>query len=244
MTTVSTGRSYLRARQVLGEAFEEIVAPDVLMIVEHGTKIVDRNGTVIYADYFKPNELDHIVDFSRANESIISLMWFVSPDPEAKMQIWCKNENDVPAVAKERGAYAEVFHCAYDGLRRRLSAYALSNISAKLEKFVLVENLKLHFTRSEIDIIFQDNMLEYVRNIASKSKAIQYVAAHHGAKTGDMLLAGNAINDIDMLNLPADTCILVGSDQDADGVIGYLTKPEMIVRVQTPEDLGLYLQKL
>lgn len=244
VTTVSTGRNYVRAKDALGENFETVIAPDALIIIEQGTKIVDREGNVVRADYFHPNELDHVIDFSRVNQAMVRLVWFTSPDPAQKVQIWCKYPEDIEKENERRGAYADLFHCSFEELRERMAAFPISNVSAKLESFIAVENLKLHFTRSEIDIVFQDTMMEFIRNIADKSKAVLFLEQHHGIAVKDMLVAGNAINDVDMLNLAAGRRILVGSGPGTDIVIGHLTGPEEVIRVGSPEELGAYLQTI
>ncbi len=244
LTTISTGRGYIRAKEALGKHFDTIISPESLIIIEHGTKIVDRNGKVVYADYFKPNEIDHIIDFSRTNAEMIKLLWFVSPDPQRRVQVWCEDPGNIENEIKKRGHYAEVFHCSFEELKERLLEYPISNVSAKLEDYVKVENLKLRFTRSEINIIFQDGMMEYIRNIADKSKAVLYLEKHHNIAVADMLVAGNAINDVDMLNLSAGRRILVGKDESLITVLGLLVSPDKIIRVESPEDLGVYLQKI
>ncbi|MEO6536846.1 MAG: HAD hydrolase family protein, partial [Candidatus Paceibacterota bacterium] len=171
LTTVSTGRGYIRAKEALGSNFDDLISDDSFMIVEHGTKVVDKKGSVIRADYFKEEELDHVIDFCRSNQDMIRVVWFMSPDPAQPVQVWCKHPEDLVAETEKRGHYAELFHCTFDELRERLSAFPTSSISVKLEPFISVENLKLHFTRSEIDVVFQDGMMEFLRNIADKSKA-------------------------------------------------------------------------
>lgn len=244
LTTVSTGRGYIRMKEALGENFDTIISPDSYIIVEHGTKIVDREGVVVRADYFEPNELDHVIDFSRVNADMVRLMWFMSPDPAQKVQVWCKYPEDIEKEAPKRGGYADLFHCSFEALRERFNAFPLSSVSVKLEPYVSVENLKLHFTRSEIDILFQDGMMEYIRNIADKSKAVLFLEDHFSIPVDSMLVAGNAINDVDMLNLPAGKRILVGTGSNTDIVVGHLIKPEEVIRVESPHDLGMYLQHL
>ncbi|MDB5195583.1 MAG: haloacid dehalogenase-like hydrolase, partial [Parcubacteria group bacterium] len=95
LTTVSTGRSYVRARHALAEHFETIISPGSFIIVEAGAKIVDRDGTVVKADYFGPNELDHVIDFSRVNADMIRLIWFTPPDISVPIPVWCKYAEDI-----------------------------------------------------------------------------------------------------------------------------------------------------
>jgi HAD superfamily hydrolase (TIGR01484 family) len=244
LTTVSTGRSYVRMKEALGEHFDTIISPDSLIIIEQGSKIVDPNGAVIRADYFQPNEIEHVVAFSRSNIDMIKLLWFTSPDSTQPVQVWCKRPEDLAAETAKRGHYADVFHCSFDELHERLSEYPVSNVSAKLEDFIRVENLKLHFTRSEIDTIFQDSMMEFVRNISDKAKAIRFLETHHDIEIKDMLVAGNAINDVDMLNLQAGRRILVGDSAATEIIVGHLRDANEVTRVDSPEKLGVYLQGL
>lgn len=73
-TTVSTGRGYRRMKDTLGDAFDIIISDDSLISVEHGSKIVNKNGKVVHAEYLKDNELEHIIDFITANEGIVSYL--------------------------------------------------------------------------------------------------------------------------------------------------------------------------
>src|ERR1035438_4052327 len=66
ITTISTGRGYIRLKEMLGDNFDEIISPEALIILEHGTKIVTKQGSVIFGEYFSPREIDHVVDFARA----------------------------------------------------------------------------------------------------------------------------------------------------------------------------------
>ena len=244
LTTISTGRGYVRAKEVLGDSFTEIISADSFMIVEHGAKIVDRDGNVIRADYFKENELDHVTDFCKVNKDMVRLMWFMSPDISVPVQVWCKYPEDIPSETEKRGHYAELFSCSFEELRERLNAFLISSISVKLEPFILVENLKLHFTRSELDVVFQDGMMEFLRNIADKGKAIQFLESHFKVQVADMLLAGNAINDVDMLNLEAGKRVLVGEGPTTEVVLGHLKNIDQVVRVSSPQELGAYLQTI
>lgn len=246
-TTISTGRGYAKVKQKLHPNFEKVVSPGSLVIVEHGTKIVDRDGNIVEADYFQKNELKHIIDFIRANIAMVDHVRFWSNKPDQLMQVWCpwpEKVNEVAELLKLKEYDPEIFSCSDEELLERLLAALPTNISTKLKSYIIVENLKLHFTRSEIDTIFQDGLMEFVRNIADKGRAIQYLEKQHGIAEENMLVAGNAINDVDMLNLNAGTRILVGEEEQAQTVLGYINSPEQVVRVKTPAELGKYLNRL
>lgn len=244
VTTISTGRGYVRAKEALGELFDTIVSPDALMIIEHGSKIVKRNGEIIFAEYFDEEEIDHIVDFTRANIELFRLVWFNPIDLERKVQVWCYDDRELDAEVEKRGHYADVFSASISGLKERLLAEQLSNVTLKLKDYVKVQNLKLAFTRTQTNVIFQDGNMEFIRNNINKAIAIQYLLKEYGMEPSDLLVAGNAINDAEMLNVSAQTRILVGEDQDSDTVLSYLVDQPQVVRVKSPKDLGEFLQTL
>ena len=244
VTTVSTGRSFRRVKDLLGPVFDDLISSDALLVVEHGSKVVDRAGKVIAADYLKGNELDHVVAFTEANLHIIDHLRFCSPDPSADMQVWCAKPEHVADVAetlRAKGYHAQVFSSSPRELRKRLGRAKPTNVSAKLKDYVKVENLKLHFTRSSIDSIFQDGILEFVRSIADKGRAIRAIEKHYGVPVKYMLIAGNAINDVDMLSLPAGSRVLVGTDEDAAAILPFIEGRELVIRVADPAELGRYL---
>ncbi len=244
LTTVSTGRGYRRMRDALAEHFEDVISPDALIILEHGTKITHRDGSIVQADYFSSAEKDHFVDFIRANHAMVQFASYSLSDAERKVQIWVKSEADVAPTLETRREYADVFHESDEDFKERLNGLEISHFLAKLEDFVVVHNLKLKFTRSKMDLIFMDGYMQFVGSLTDKAKAIAYLEKFHETNTKDMLVAGNGINDVDMLNMDAGLRILVGSDKEAESVICHLTGREQLIRIESPETLGTYLQQL
>lgn len=244
LTTVSTGRPYRRLVKALGSGFNDIISPEALIIAEHGTKILHRDGRVVQADYFSEVETEHLVDFIRANEDMVTFCRYALPEPDALLQTWVKDAKDVERLREEQGAYADVYHCSYDELRERMHRHRVSHVLAKLQDFITVENLRIRFTKSKMDVNFMDTFMQFVGSFSDKAKAVQYLEQFHEVSVGDMLIAGNAINDVDMLNLPAGKRILVGPDDQAVSVLGYLKDAGNVIRVESPQALGDYLKAL
>ncbi len=244
LTTVSTGRAYRRMRDALGEDFETVISPEALISLEHGTKMVHRDGTVVQADYFGKGEVEHIVDFVRANIAMVKYFWYALPDPEAPYEFWVSPDEDIEPIREKRGRYGNVFTCSYDELKERMLRHQISHVAAKLQDFITTENLKLRFTRSNIDVLFLDGLMQIVGNLSDKSKAIEYLEKFHEVEVKDMIIAGNAINDVDMLNLKAGKRILVGNDEFTPIVLGHLKNVDEVIRVDSPEKLGEYLQEM
>lgn len=242
MTTLSTGRGLVSLKGLLGDAFEKLVSPKAPIIVEHGTKIISRDGEVIFADYFSAEEIEHMIDFIRTNVSLFRLIWFNPKD--RKVQVCCLNEADVQVETEYRGHYADVFSASLGKVHELLLEENLTNVTIKLRSHVKVENLKLGFTRTGISAIFQDGNMEFVKSNTNKGLAVLYAAKSLGVHPKEVLLAGNAINDVEMLDLDVGQAILVNGDEVRATILSYLSSPSQIICVNTPEELGTYLSSL
>jgi hydroxymethylpyrimidine pyrophosphatase-like HAD family hydrolase len=86
--------------------------------------------------------------------------------------------------------------------------------------------------------------MEFIRNSVDKAIAVAYLLKEYGLEESSLLLAGNAINDVEMLNVEAGKRILVGSGEMSNTVLSYLEKRDEVIRVNTPVDLGNYLSSL
>lgn len=244
LTTVSTGRGYIRLKETLGEAFNTIISSEALLVVEHGTKIVDSSGRTIFGADFNEQEIQHIIDFTRANIGLVKLAWFNPSDATAKIPVWCADERDVQAETEKRGHYAQVFTASLSELQALLLQHRPTNVTLKLKDYVKVENLKLAFTRTETNVIFQDGNMEFVKNNTNKALAIQYIVDRLGINTAGLLVAGNAINDVEMLDVDCGYTLLVGPEEMRQMIRSYLSKTDGIHELNTPAELGTYLMGL
>ena len=244
LTTVSTGRGYVRLKGMLGDDFDTVISPEALLILEHGTKITNRDGQVVFGEFFTANEIDHVVDFARANIGLFKLIWFNPEDVRQKAQVWCQDERDLEDEIKKRGHYANVFTSPLGALKELLLQQHLTNITLKLQDYVKVENLKLAFTRTETNVIFQDGNMEFIKNNMNKGLAVRYVARELKVQPADILTAGNAINDIEMLDAGSGTTVLVGNSETRETILSYLSNPHEVITVDSPADLGQLLATL
>jgi HAD superfamily hydrolase (TIGR01484 family) len=242
ITTLSTGRGYVRLKEMLGDNFAKIVSPNALIILEHGTKIVYPSGEIVFGEFFR--ELDHVIDFARANLDLYKLVWFNPIDVTQKVQIWCINEEDLQAEVKKRGHYANVFYCSIGEFEDILLQQRLTNVTLKLKDYVKVENLKLAFTRTDTNVIFQDGNMEFIKNNINKGISVDYVAKKLNIEPKDLLIAGNAINDVEMLDIDSGFTILVSTEPVRSDILAYLSSPERVINVESPHDLGKYLSSM
>lgn len=245
ITTICTGRPYVRMKEALGDNFDAIIDDEALIAVEHGAKIVTKDGTVVMESEFTNADIDKLIEFTGLNIDMVQFLAFNPADLSHKTQIWCPEPDDVEPLKQERSWYADVFSGSLIDVRDQLYAQPVSNVTLKLKKHIHVENLKLEFTGGSIKAVFQDGALEYMKTEVSKARAIRYMCKHFGIYEKHVLVAGNAINDVDMLNMEDGIRILVGKDSpERDTILGYLYGQEYMTFVDTPEDLGRFLQTL
>lgn len=245
ITTISTGRPYVRMKEALGDFFDEIIADDALISVEHGSKIVDKYGNMIVQSVFSKSDIDKLVEFTGLNLDIVDQVQWNPSDLSTKTQIWTPEPTDIEAIREKRGWYADVFGGSLVDVKKMLYEEPVSNVTIRLKSHIHVENLRLIFTGGSIKAIFQDGLLEYMKNKVSKARAVRYMCTHFGVYEHHLLVAGNAINDVDMLNMGAGHRILVGEeDQARNTVLGYIYDSRDLIYQNTPEDLGRYMQTL
>lgn len=236
---MSTGRNYQRIKFDT-DVLKKVVSPKALMIVEHGSKVVDRDGKLVFGSFFEQNETDHLLDFIRANQAIIRAVWTSPADANKKIQYWCSSDQVLHEEAG-RSKYADVFTCSLGELRERLLKLKLTSISTKLWPHIRVNNLQLEFTRSATKVVFMDGAMEFMKNNINKGLAVSLLVSKLGLEKDDVLLAGNGINDVDMLDIPAGLRIVVGSKDSRETILAYLSSPEDVVGVDSPTKLGEHL---
>ena len=244
LTTISTGRGYIRLREALGVSFDDLISDKSPIIVEHGTKIVDKKGNTLFADFLNDEEIDHIVDFTRNNIDLFKMLLFYPNNPNEKVKICCFNESDLEMEIKKRGHYAEVFYASLGELNSLIRLEKLTNITLKLKPYIKVENLKLLFTRTETKIVFQDGEMVFLKQNTNKALAIKYLLDYLKISSNKLLVAGNAINDVEMLDFDSKETLLVGPKESREMIKSYLSDLSGIIELENPSKLGEYLLSL
>lgn len=244
ITTICTGRPYIRMKDFLGDYFDQIIDDKALIAVEHGAKIVDKQGNLVTESVFAEADIEKLVEFTGLNIDMVKFLAFNPADINEKTKIWCPEPNDIEAMRRERGWYADVLDAtSLIDVEEMLKESPVSNVTLKLKDFIHVENLKLEFTGGSIKAIFQDGALEYMKTEVNKARAIEYMCRYFGVYEHHVLVAGNAINDVDMLNMEAQHRILVGPDgPERHTILGYVYAPDLLTYLETPVELGEFLK--
>ena len=245
ITTICTGRPFVRMKEALGEYYDHIIDDKALISVEHGAKIVDKWGKVVVESEFTDKDIDKLIEFTGLNIDMVEFLAYNPADLSIKTQIWSPEPANVAAAQEARGWYADVFSGSLVDVKEKLYAIPVSNVTLKLKSFIHVENLKLEFTGGSIKAVFQDGALEYMKSKVSKARAITYMCKYFGIYEHNVLVAGNAMNDVNMLNMEAKYRILVGPEgPERNTILGYLYGKDLITYIDTPEQLGQFLQTL
>src|SRR5690606_8265097 len=180
ITTISTGRPYVRMKEALGEYFDEVIADDALISVEHGAKIVDKHGNVIVQSELSNKDIDKLIEFTGLNLDMVDQLQWNPANLERKTRIWTPEPMDINAIREKRGWYADVFGGSLIEVKAMLYEESVSNVTLRLRSHIHVENLKLNFTGGSIKAIFQDGLLEYMKSKVTKARAIKYMCTYFG----------------------------------------------------------------
>lgn len=237
-TTVSTGRGYLRVKGAFGDLFDRIVSDDAPLILEHGTKITDKAGNVIYADYFSDKTVTEVIDLIRLNIETAERIQVYPDSSNGKILQWFASESMMSDELGVSGYDVDASAGSLSAFAKKLSTVKFCNIGVRLMPHAQVHNLKLFLAHSPLTIIFQDGKMNIIPNNINKGLAILYCMRQMGIDYSDVLVAGNAINDVEMLNLSVGGRILVGPPSERAVIRGYLAEHESLQEVESPTGLG------
>jgi HAD superfamily hydrolase (TIGR01484 family) len=245
ITTVCTGRGYYPMTGILGEDFDQLLSDDALIMLEHGAKIVNKAGEILYADYFDQAIKTHLVEFVRANIELFSAYWFNTNDHSKKAVYGLLDRSglDVEWIEK-RSKMCDIFDSSVAEMDVLINKHDIVNLELRFKPHVKVANFQLNLTRSPLRMIIQDGNMGFVRANINKSLAVLYLQNHLGVDKPNTLVAGNAMNDLEMLNMDVGHRILVGPANERKLITGYLENASQVVQVDTPSDLGDFLKTL
>ena len=243
-TTVSTGRGYASVKYALGELFDTVIADGALILLDQGTRICSKNGETLFAERLSDDEITSITDFIRTNSGLVQFVYYNPEGADRKQQLWAEEQGIVDTEIERRRAFAEGWSGSIGELRDKLLTEGVTQVECRLKSHIVVQNLKLGLAHSPLTILFQDQNMSLMKNNVNKGLAILYAMKELGVEYEDLIVAGNAVNDIEMLDLDAGKRILVGPKDERETVLGYLSRTEAVVQVPSPTHLGLYLQKL
>jgi HAD superfamily hydrolase (TIGR01484 family) len=242
-TTISTGRCYASIRHRLGDYFEQIISDGAPIMLSHGSKISTKKGETLFIADLSAEELHHVVDFIRANIEILGLIWYDLDNAEKEHKFFCR-DTATYADNLSRSGYATVWEGNLTQLLNDLLTAPVSTVGVRIAEYLKVENFMLNFTRTPIRVLFQDGNMDFIKSNINKSLAISKMMDILNVQPDELLVAGNAVNDIEMLNISAKYRILVGEGVLSDNIFEQLYNKNEVLRVKSPDDIASTLQEI
>ena len=85
--------------------------------------------------------------------------------------------------------------------------------------------------------------MELIRNNANKRLVVNYLLNKYQLSVDDLMVAGNAVNDVEMLDIGAAHRIVVGFPESREAVVARLSGRDQLTLIESPRDFGLWMQK-
>lgn len=193
IVTVLTGRPLIAARDYLAQ-----LAIDVPHSVNHGSTILDGDGSLIARKHLRPDDLAAML-----NDRL--------GDPELEFSCVVGETIYVRDPAHERWTFAHA--------QGRLVSRYSSDLSLDADKLVFHSNGKSEWLDAQLAdshphllrYIWGDGYLELVPENGDKGSALQLIARRLGVERSDVVAFGDGLNDLTMIRW-AGRSVAVGDD--------------------------------
>lgn len=230
-STIITGRSIRRARELLSADWGTVVTPGVPFCVENGSRLVSSGGQNIRYHPLSKDEITSAIDSTKVAGDQIRYLAYNPENTNARTVLWTQSQDPKIKAAFELGHGLE-----YELLQSSLKAFA-GRIVVDRPSVIIVGARSLSVEEAYLDsnVIPNAHELNVLSAGVDKSKGVKDISEVTGIPLCRMLVAGNDSNDIAMLNLPVRHSILV------DG-LGLVANSDL--RVSSPVELGIHLQSM
>jgi len=227
-TTVVSGRGYRRLAVLLGNQLNEITSPGLPMGVEYGGRIISRDGKK--NEDYSPIPEDALINILGDPENIHFAVYFPEV-PTADAVLWTPptNKANVPELEDKYGYFAKVTTDPFATFMQRLIDERPCMVAIKTRD----PQYYVHFPFQNITAI--ENSPDTFAIVSSnKGQAVRIISQLTDIPLEEILIIGNDVADIPMLNLPARKKLIVGGRIQLPGVES----------IPSTEAVGAYLQQL
>lgn len=228
-TTVMTGKRYVRVRESLGANFGRIISPNAPVAVENAGRITDHDGTNNL--YFFPLAKEEIITALLAlREQEVRLVMYSPEDTRRKPLLWVPPQEKVDEMASRFGHYAEIIVGTKTDLEKRMQQDKPCMITFNPYDISFINEL----LSQKLNAFANEGLIAINAEKAGKGSGVNALGEHFGYNPEEIMVAGNGLNDLPMLNLAGINRIVVGSD-----ITGFVTTP--YTQVDNPRELGTWL---
>lgn len=233
ITTVATGRGYVRVREILGNFFPKIISQGAPIGVENGGRILNNKGDV-NIHYFPLTEEEIRSSLLLMNEKNIKFIVYYPENVLQKPVLWT-HSNDVASEVYPRYSYfSDIVVSSKSDIERKMKKDKPCMITIKPKSLDLFRDLISQKFAGDVEsgsVSLNSTEVTINRSGITKAMTVKTIAEYYQKPLEEVLVAGNDQNDYPMLSLPVGKRFIVGKF-----LSGMLTVP--VTSVKNPQRLG------
>lgn len=228
ITTLLTGRGYVRLLQSLGESYKKVVLPNSPLALETGGRIARANGSEDLKYYpLGEGEIDAVL--ATIDGENIQFLAYFPKEIQARALVWTPRAEAAEDLARQLGNFADISTETKLQLAQRIR----NDLPCMFNLKSSISGLMGYLPRG-LNTVENEGMINVNHTGIDKKSGITDIADILDVSLDRVLVVGNDTNDIPMLTIPAVRRIIVG-DLDIDMTTS---------RVNTPDELGRFLSSL
>lgn len=236
ITTVTSGRGFVRVREMLGDYFQKIVTQSAPIGVENGGRILNTKGDMnIY--YYPLNEEEIRSSLLLMNEKNIKFIAYYPENVLQKPVIWTHSNDIASDIYTLYSHFSDIVVGNKRDIERKMRKDRPCMITIKPQSYDIFKNLISQKFPNDIksgSLSLNSTDITINSSGITKASTVKTIAQYYQKPLEKVLVAGNDQNDCSMLSLPVGKRFVVGQL-----LSGMLTLPTTFVT--SPENLGLAL---
>lgn len=245
ITTVITGKGRPHAQHLFGQMLKQVISPTTIAGFENSGRITTLGGHE-NIQYF-PLLQEEITAFL-LKVPLLDLDFFAyyRENPRDKSVLWTTGNNDHAAELKSKYEFfANITNDPLTSIAQRMTSDQPCMLAMKPRDPAITADIFQELTGINLNCVRNEGAIDMNHEGINKGHGVLTMRDILDLRLGilpnlqleQMMVAGNDLNDISMLNLPVGQRVIVGNKLD-----GIIAMPH--VNVSTAIELGQHLSKL
>lgn len=230
ITTVITGRGYIRLREMLGDKWQKIISTELPVALENAGRIATQAGENIRYYPLNQNEIISTLQIVSNSPSEVLFVAHFPERVEQKPVLWTPDRKEAEKFQEQYGHFADITTSPLSDLEKRIRQDNPCMIMVKPRS----PEFKNEFKNA--NAVFNEGEINIMTSGVNKGKGVEDISSIMDIPLIDFMVAGNDDNDIPMFDLPIGVKIVVG-----DRLKDRLVSEKNIIFIPTTEELGKYL---
>lgn len=233
ITTVATGRGYVRVREILGNFFPKIISQSTPIGAENGGRLLDtQRHANIY--YFPLTDEEIRSSLLLMTEKNIKFIVYYPENVLQKPVLWTHSNDIASEVYPQYSYFSDIVVGSKSEIERKMKNDRPCMITIKPKSLDLFKNLISQKFAGDVEsgsVSLNSTEVTINGSGITKATAVKTIAEYYQTPLEKILVAGNDQNDFSMLSLPVGKRFIVGKF-----LSGMLTVP--VTSVKNPQRLG------